>query len=110
MANNNRNRAEIRGAKKALNQLKLEVANELGIQNYDQLDKGNLPARLHGKIGGNMVRKMIEFAEVNMRDNQNALQQVANQDGPNEQDVQEVQSSLQAAAALENSQTPQHLQ
>lgn len=66
MPNNRRNRVEIPEAKKALNQLKVEVANELGIPDYDKIDKGNLTARQNGYIGGNMVRKMIQFAEESM--------------------------------------------
>lgn len=46
-----------------LEQLKLETAAELGILNYDQIDKGALPARVNGMIGGMMVRKMIHMAQ-----------------------------------------------
>lgn len=52
----------------ALNQLKLEIANELGIDpNFQQRD-GNLATPGNnvfkgGKIGGNMTKKMIEMAE-----------------------------------------------
>ncbi len=63
---NNRNRVEIPEAKKALNKMKLEVANELGITDYDKVDKGDLPARVHGKVGGNMVKRMIKLAEESM--------------------------------------------
>ena len=38
-------------AKPALNNLKTEVANELGLANYDQTDKGNLTARQNGYAG-----------------------------------------------------------
>ncbi|MBO8129450.1 MAG: alpha/beta-type small acid-soluble spore protein [Peptococcaceae bacterium] len=51
------------GAKQALDRMKYEVANELGLGNYQQIDKGDLPSRVNGKVGGNMVRKMIAFAE-----------------------------------------------
>lgn len=50
-------------AKNALDQMKYEVASEIGIGNYQQLDKGDLPSRVNGKVGGNMVRKMVAFAE-----------------------------------------------
>lgn len=50
----------------ALKQFKLEVANELGITNYDNLDKGNLSSRENGYVGGNMTKKMVAFAEQNM--------------------------------------------
>ena len=41
MANSN-NRQVVPEAKAALNQMKLEIANELGMANYDAVDKGNL--------------------------------------------------------------------
>ena len=44
-------------ARSALDKFKLEVANELGITNYDQIDKGNLTSRENGYVGGNMVEK-----------------------------------------------------
>jgi hypothetical protein len=95
MANNTgggrRNRLEVPGARTLMEQLKNEVAEELGIHNYDQLDKGDLPARIHGKIGGNMVRKMIEYAETHMADEgRAALNDVVSQQGPNQQDIDTV--------------------
>lgn len=57
------NPAIVPQAKNALNQMKYEVAGEIGIANYQQLDKGDLPSRVNGKVGGNMVRKMVAFAE-----------------------------------------------
>lgn len=62
MASKN-NRVVVPEARKALDNFKIEVANELGIANYDQLDKGNLTSRQNGYVGGNMVRKMIEQYE-----------------------------------------------
>ena len=62
MANNNSGGSrgpEIKQAMTPLERMKIEVASELGIPNYDKLNKGDLPARVHGKIGGNMVRRMI---------------------------------------------------
>ncbi|MDD6043487.1 MAG: alpha/beta-type small acid-soluble spore protein [Eubacteriaceae bacterium] len=50
-------------AKPALNNLKTEVANELGLSNYDQADKGNLTARQNGYVGGYMTKKLVEMAE-----------------------------------------------
>lgn len=68
MANSNTgsNRVLVPEARKQLDQFKLEVANELGITNYDGQDKGNLPSRQNGYVGGYMVKKMIEQAERNM--------------------------------------------
>ena len=50
-------------AKPALKSLKTEVANELGLSNYDQMDKGNLSARENGYVGGYMTKKLVELAE-----------------------------------------------
>lgn len=93
-SNNRRNRLEIPGAENVMQQLKLEVANELGIANYDQIDKGDLPARVHGKIGGTMVRKMIEYAEAAMKADAQALASVQGQRGANEEDIQTVQAYI----------------
>ncbi|MGI6712560.1 MAG: small, acid-soluble spore protein, alpha/beta type [Bacillota bacterium] len=51
------------GANAALNRFKTEVATELGIANYDQLDKGNLSSRQNGYVGGNMTKKMVAYAQ-----------------------------------------------
>ena len=53
-------------AKPALNSLKTEIANELGLSNYDQTDKGNLTARQNGYIGGYMTKRLVEMAERQM--------------------------------------------
>lgn len=50
-------------AKQALNQMKLEVANELGMSDYAQADKGNLTARQNGYVGGTMTKKLVEKAQ-----------------------------------------------
>ena len=50
-------------AKPALNSLKTEVANELGLSNYEMTDKGNLTARQNGYLGGSMTKKLVEMAE-----------------------------------------------
>ncbi len=50
-------------AKPALNNLKTEVANELGLSNYEQADKGNLSARQNGYVGGYMTKKLVEMAQ-----------------------------------------------
>ena len=35
----------------------------MGINNYEQIDKGQLTSRQNGYVGGNMTRKMVAFAE-----------------------------------------------
>ena len=49
--------------KPALKNLKTEVANELGLSNYEQSDKGNMTARQNGYVGGYMTKKLVEMAE-----------------------------------------------
>ena len=66
MANNNNNQKVVPQAKQALNQMKLEIANELGMANYQQVDKGNLTARQNGYVGGYMTKKLVEMAEQQM--------------------------------------------
>lgn len=53
-------------AKPALKSMKTEVANELGLSNYEQTDKGNLTARQNGYVGGYMTKKLVEMAEQQM--------------------------------------------
>ena len=64
--NNNNNKKVVPQAKQALNQMKLEIANELGMSNYQQMDKGNLTARENGYVGGYMTKKLVEMAEQQM--------------------------------------------
>ena len=65
MANSN-NRQVVPEAKAALNQMNLEIANELGMANYEAVDKGNLTARQNGYVGGYMTKKLVEMAEKQM--------------------------------------------
>lgn len=62
MANNN-NKIVVPAARQALDQMKLEIANELGISNYSNIDKGNLPSRTNGYVGGYMVKRLVESAQ-----------------------------------------------
>jgi small acid-soluble spore protein A (major alpha-type SASP) len=61
--NNNNNEILVSNARGALEQLKNETASELGISNYAQQYKGDLPSRVNGSVGGYMVKKMIALAE-----------------------------------------------
>ncbi len=63
MANNNNNQILVSQARAALEQMKQETAAELGIQNYAQQYKGDLPSRVNGSVGGYMTKKMIALAE-----------------------------------------------
>ena len=62
----NSNKSVVPEAKEALNKFKYEVANEVGV-NLKQGYNGELSSKDAGRIGGNMVRKMIQQAENNMR-------------------------------------------
>ena len=66
MSNSNSNRKVVPEAKEALNRFKYEVANEVGVTLKDGYN-GNLSSRDAGRIGGNMVKKMIQQVENNMR-------------------------------------------
>ncbi|MGI5873879.1 MAG: small, acid-soluble spore protein, alpha/beta type [Bacillota bacterium] len=59
-----------KSAQSALNRFKMEVAGELGIPEYDSIDKGNLSSRENGSVGGNMTKKMVAFAEQAMSQGQ----------------------------------------
>jgi hypothetical protein len=61
MARNNR--VLVPAAKAGLDRFKLEIASELGISNYDSIDKGELTSRQNGYVGGEMVRKMVQDYE-----------------------------------------------
>lgn len=50
-------------AQKALEQLKLETASEIGLKDYQNTYKGALTSADNGRVGGQMVRKMIEAQE-----------------------------------------------
>ena len=65
MANSNSNKINVPEARQAMNNMKQEVANELGIT-LNQGYNGNLSSREAGYIGGNMVKKMIEAQEKQM--------------------------------------------
>ena len=62
----NSNKSVVPEAKEALNKFKYEVANEVGV-NLKQGYNGDLSSKDAGRIGGNMVRKMILQAENNMK-------------------------------------------
>jgi len=57
------NKKAVPGAAQALDQMKYEIAGELGLSNYAQIDKGQLTSRQNGYVGGYMTRKLVQFAE-----------------------------------------------
>lgn len=65
MANSNSNRTLVPEAQESLDKFKYEVASEVGV-NLKNGYNGNLSSRDAGRIGGNMVKKLIQRAENSM--------------------------------------------
>ena len=68
MANNTSggNRINVPQAKDALDNMKYEIARELGV-NLKQGYNGDLTSREAGSVGGQMVKKMIKAYEDSMQ-------------------------------------------
>ena len=66
MANTNSSRKLVPEAMSALDKFKYEVASEVGVNLKDGYN-GDISARDAGRIGGQMVKKMIEQVENNMK-------------------------------------------
>lgn len=65
MATSNSNQTVVPQAKQMLEKMKFEVANQVGVplkQGYN----GDLSSRDAGRIGGNITKKLIEYAENNL--------------------------------------------
>jgi hypothetical protein len=60
MANNNK--LLVPGAEKALDNMKEEIANEMGVELG-----ADTTARANGSVGGEMVKRMIQLAEQNLQ-------------------------------------------
>ena len=67
MAMSRNNTPVVLQASKALDSFKQEIANELGLQSWQQATPtgyyGFVSSRDNGAVGGHMVRRMIEAAE-----------------------------------------------
>ena len=61
----NRNTANVPESREALDNMKYEVAQEMGV-NLKKGYNGDLTAKENGTVGGNMVKKMIEAQERQM--------------------------------------------
>ena len=57
-----------KNAKKALEQFKMQAASEVGV-NLKNGYNGDLTSRQAGSIGGQMVKKMVESYENNLKSN-----------------------------------------
>ena len=62
MANNNSNRKLVPEAQEALDKFKYEVASEVGVSLKNGYN-GDISSRDAGRIGGNMVKKMVQDYE-----------------------------------------------
>ncbi|TXL65139.1 alpha/beta-type small acid-soluble spore protein [Cerasibacillus terrae] len=63
---NNNNKLLVPGAEDAINNMKDEIANELDVELG-----ADTTARDNGKVGGEMVKRMIRIAEETMRERRN---------------------------------------
>lgn len=68
MSNNSSNRLVVPAAREAMEKFKMEAANAVGV-NLKQGYNGDISAKEAGSIGGNMVKRMITYAENNMNGN-----------------------------------------
>lgn len=66
------NRVAVPEAKQSLKNSKTEVANSMNITLNDGYN-GDISARDAGRIGGQMVKRMIEYAERNMNGGSNMM-------------------------------------
>ncbi|MHB8124856.1 MAG: small, acid-soluble spore protein, alpha/beta type [Desulfitobacteriaceae bacterium] len=58
----NTNNPAVQGASQALDQFKYEIANEMGVQLG-----GDRTSRENGSVGGEMTKRLIQFAEQNLK-------------------------------------------
>ena len=65
MATSNSSKTAAPQAKQLLSNMKYEVATEIGV-NLKQGYNGDISSREAGRVGGNMVKKMIQYAESSM--------------------------------------------
>jgi hypothetical protein len=63
---NGSNKIMVPNAREAMNQFKMEAANEVGV-NLKQGYNGDLTSKQAGSVGGQMVKKMIEAYENGMK-------------------------------------------
>ena len=66
MSNKNSNQINVPQAKQAMEQFKMQAAQEVGV-NLQNGYNGHLTSREAGSVGGQMVKKMIEAYEQGMQ-------------------------------------------
>ncbi|MGC4379321.1 alpha/beta-type small acid-soluble spore protein [Fictibacillus sp. Mic-4] len=64
MARNNK--LLVPGAENSMNQMKQEIANEIGVQ-----PGANTTARANGAVGGAMTKRLVSMGEQQLRNQQN---------------------------------------
>jgi len=71
-SNTGRNRQLVKGAHQALDNMKYEIAAELNLPVHQGSEDywGNLTSRDCGKVGGTMVKRLIQAAESALANNQ----------------------------------------
>ena len=63
-----KNKVNVPEAKAALDKFKMQAASEVGV-NLKQGYNGDITARQAGSVGGQMVKKMVESYENNLKNN-----------------------------------------
>lgn len=95
MANRNRtNKLVVPGVSDLMNQMKLEIAAELGINDYDNIDKGALPSRINGMVGGTMTKRLIEMGQLALAQ-QSTQQSNLNYDEYRQEAEQDLKNAVQ---------------
>ena len=64
--NNTSSKINVPEAKEAMNQFKMQAANEVGV-NLKNGYNGDLTSREAGSVGGQMVKKMVEAYEQGLK-------------------------------------------
>ncbi|HEY8436536.1 MAG TPA: alpha/beta-type small acid-soluble spore protein [Haloplasmataceae bacterium] len=68
--NRNTNKLVVPGARQALDQMKVEIANEFGVQLGP-----DTPSRLNGSVGGEITKRLVALAQSQMSQGQQPQQQ-----------------------------------
>lgn len=66
----NTNKLVVPGARQALDQMKVEIANEFGVQLGP-----DTPSRLNGSVGGEITKRLVALAQSQMSQGQQPQQQ-----------------------------------
>ena len=59
----NTNNLVVENSRDAMARMKFEIASELGIPDYDRINKGELPSRVNGYVGGNMTKRLVAIGQ-----------------------------------------------